>query len=73
MALGVCGPLCAAELLQRVSMPAVLGAGLACLPLLLALQPCLAAPRLTTHRSTFYRVWAFLILEFHFMAVMLWG
>ena len=24
-------------------------------------------------RSTFYRVWAFLILEFHFMAVMLWG
>lgn len=23
--------------------------------------------------STFFRVWAFLILEFHFMAVMLWG
>ena len=24
-------------------------------------------------RRTFYRIWAFLILEFHFMAVMLWG
>jgi hypothetical protein len=23
--------------------------------------------------STFFRIWAFLILEFHFMAVMLWG
>jgi hypothetical protein len=28
---------------------------------------------LWTMYRTFYRVWAFLILEFHFMAVMLWG
>lgn len=32
-----------------------------------------APPLHHTCNRTFYRVWAFLILEFHFMAVMLWG
>ena len=36
----------------------------------MATWPHTAAPPPT---RTFYRVWAFLILEFHFMAVMLWG
>lgn len=35
--------------------------------------PCCAVPRCAVLCRTFFRIWAFLILEFHFMCVMLWG